>query len=362
MREHGVELILAGRREIPLSQEWRRQGGETVQLNLPMSRQIRKEDGRISTPAALRIAATMPATVSGIARVVRSSKADAIHTNSHWIHLDGAVASRLIRVPDFAFLHDEARPGFGSAMRSTAVRLATRGVAVSQGVTTNLSDAARARTAVIPNGIDIERFSPGPADPQVRQRLGARPDDVLVLAACRLDPVKRIEDIIEAVARSARPRIHLAIAGSTTIHPEYAEKVRAIGRERLADRVTFVDSQDDMVSAMRAADVLLHAGIAEGMPLALIEAGACGRPVVAYSVSGVPEAVIDGVTGLLAPARDIDQLAARLGELVDSTELRERLGGAARAHVEAAHDIRKQAAAYADLLHSVCDTKANLDA
>ncbi len=119
-------------------------------------------------------------------------------------------------------------------------------------------------------------------------------------------------------------------------------------------RITFCGNRDDMTTLFRASDVVLHAGIVEGMPLGLLEAQSCGKPVVAYGVAGVPEATLDGVTGLLAQPRDVTGLAAALRTLADDHRLRAEMGAAARAHTLAHHRIETQAQANAAILTEMC--------
>jgi glycosyltransferase involved in cell wall biosynthesis len=118
--------------------------------------------------------------------------------------------------------------------------------------------------------------------------------------------------------------------------------------------ITFCGNHDDVTTLFRASDVVLHAGIVEGMPLGLLEAQSCGKPVDAYDVAGVPEATLDGVTGLLAWPRDVTGLAAALRTLADDHRLRAEMGAVARAHVLAHHRIETQARANAAILAEIC--------
>jgi glycosyltransferase involved in cell wall biosynthesis len=81
-------------------------------------------------------------------------------------------------------------------------------------------------------------------------------------------------------------------------------------------------------------DVLAHAAVREGLGLALLEAASAGVPVVAFAAGGVPDAVVDGVTGLLVPVGDTAAWRAALARLLAGRVERARLGGAARAHAE----------------------------
>jgi glycosyltransferase involved in cell wall biosynthesis len=174
------------------------------------------------------------------------------------------------------------------------------------------------------------------------------------LAATRLDPVKRIEDLLAAVRNLEDPRIKLVVAGATSGYPDYENQVRGLATALQPRQVIFAGNRESMADLFRASDVVIHAGIVEGMPLGLLEAQSCGKPVVAYRVAGVPEAVLDGTTGLLADACDVKGLTKALRALTVDASLRAEMGVAARAHVLASHRIEVQADRNAEVLTDMC--------
>jgi glycosyltransferase involved in cell wall biosynthesis len=114
--------------------------------------------------------------------------------------------------------------------------------------------------------------------------------------------------------------------------------VKEVSRAGLDDRVYFLGPvpNREMPALMRAADIIAYATReGEGIPRALLEGMACGKPVVATEVAGIPEAVIDGVTGFVVKPRDIAALADRLSILLVDDSLRREMGLKARRHVEA---------------------------
>ncbi|MDQ1715992.1 MAG: D-inositol-3-phosphate glycosyltransferase [Frankiaceae bacterium] len=353
LAEHGVELVLAAPRSLDLSAAWVEAGLPYVDLPLPLVRSVRAdgEKGRISPAALAREGRATRDVRRLIADAARREGADVIHANGHAIHLDAALGGRLARLPVVLHLHEEMQQRFGRGIRAAAVALADASVAVSQAVADGVPARLRRSVTVIANGVDTDAIRPGKPDEEVRRSLGAASDDVLLVALTRLDPEKRIEDLIDALAPLASTGgWHLAIAGVTSSYPEYADEVRALAARVLPGRVTFAGRREDVSAVLDASDVLVHAGVIEGMPLGLLEAQAAGRPVVAYSVAGVPEAVRDGVTGLLAPACDVATLGRHMKAFIDDPAMRERFGRAGRAHIEASHTVDGQAAAYAELL------------
>jgi len=356
LHDLGIDLVLGAPAGLDLSRAWVETGLEHVDLALPTQRSVRTngESGRLSARAMAGEARTMRATSQLIARAAMAHSCDVIHANGHGIHLDAAFAGRRAKLPVVLHLHEEMPQLFGRALRSTAVGLADSSVAVSQAVANGLAKPLRRKVSVITNGVDTSAIRPGPAHADVRQSLGAQAVDIVLLALTRLDPEKRIEDLIQAVTPLRDVGgWHLAIAGETSSYPDYALHVRALAARELPGRVTFAGRREDVLALLNSSDVLVHAGVVEGMPLGLLEAQAAGLPVVAYRVAGVPEAVRHGQTGLLAPAHDAAELGRHIAALVRDPALRHRLGTAGRAHVEQAHTLAGQAAQYADLLDTL---------
>ena len=357
LARRGYELVLAAPPELDLAGAWRERGLPFVPAALPLARSVRTEPdgtGRLSLRPLAREAAALSRTVGEIGRLARASGAAAIHGNGHPVHLDVALAGRRARVPTVLHLHEEMAPAFGRALRTTAILAASGAIAVSRSIAEALPRAVRGRVSVVPNGVDLRRFAPGTADPAVRAALGAAPADVLLVAATRLDPVKRIEDLVRAVAPLRdRPGWHLAVVGATSSFGAYAARVEREARATLGPRVSFPGRRDDMAAVLRAADVLVHAGVVEGMPLGVVEAQAAGRPVVAYRVAGVPDAVRDGRTALLAEPGDAGELGRLIEGLVQDEVRRQRMGDAARRHAERELDLERQADRHAAVLDRV---------
>jgi len=186
---------------------------------------------------------------------------------------------------------------------------------------------------VIYNGIDTERFSPHEADAAWRQRItgGAAP---VILWVGRLERWKGTIDVLRALALLDCPA-HLVIVGDG---PELSRLRDAARSLSVADRVHLLGACDHarLPGIYAAADIVIGTSFAnETFGMALAEASACARPVVATRFGGFPEVVRDGVTGLLVPPRDPQALAAALRSLLHDPERRTRMGEAGRAHVVA---------------------------
>jgi glycosyltransferase involved in cell wall biosynthesis len=177
-------------------------------------------------------------------------------------------------------------------------------------------------------GVDTQRFRPCPAARvDVRRTLDIAPDAVVLLYVGRLHPEKGLLELGRAFEQVAarHPQLHLVLVGpdETGLALVEAEAVRA------RDRVHAVGRSPEPELFMAAADVLCLPSYREGFGMSLLEGAATGLPSVASRIYGITDAVIDGVTGLLVPARDAGALAGALERLVLDPGLRQRLGQAA---------------------------------
>lgn len=170
-----------------------------------------------------------------------------------------------------------------------------------------------------PEWLDRDRFVSGTTP------VRAGTDDGLTVAWLGLfAPVKRVPALVEAVADV--PGLRLRLVGDGPERPAVEDAVARAGAD---DRVELLGFRSDPAPLVADADVFALTSAAEACPIALLQAMALGRPVVASRVGGVPEIVRDGVDGLLVTPGDDDALRAALRRLRDEPELRHRLGAAA---------------------------------
>ncbi|RJK98349.1 D-inositol-3-phosphate glycosyltransferase [Vallicoccus soli] len=197
------------------------------------------------------------------------------------------------------------------------------------------------RVAVVPPGVDLELFRPGDRA-AARARLGVRPDAAVLLFVGRVQPLKAPDVLVRAAARlvaddpALRRRLQVVVlggpSGSGTERPRALEELAR--SEGVADVVTLAPPVPRPVLAdwYRAADVSVVPSYSESFGLVAVEAQACGTPVVASRVGGLPVAVRDGVSGLLVDGHDPDDYARVLRRLLDEPRLRQRLSLGAVEH------------------------------
>jgi|SRR5580658_1707200 teichuronic acid biosynthesis glycosyltransferase TuaC len=215
----------------------------------------------------------------------------------------GAIGSDLCRIPDRATLR----------LTQTAVRRAAAVITVSEELRQRAIGlgAAPERVKTVLNGCDSSIFRLGDRA-AARTGLGIGSDVELILYVGRLDVNKGLREMLAAASRLAigRPRLQLAFVGEGLFRKELEDRARAAG---LGGRVHLRGACDSAGVArwLNAADVFCLPSYSEGCPNVLVEALACGRPVVATAVGGIPE-LVTANCGILVPPRDAQQLAAAL--------------------------------------------------
>ena len=274
----------------------------------------------------------------GLARALglSSLRPDLVVTREVSGQLVGEVVARRARAPHLMTEHTPVRTDGTLLPRRPHQRLLTRLVAPGVEAVAAVSAAQveplrgwgyrRARIEVIPNGVFEGELRTGDRE-AVRRELGLESGDFAALLVAGLRPEKRVDVFVEAVAAARRdePRVRGLVAG------EGRERARIEGL--LGDRgdVRLLGARGDVSELMHAADAVCLTSDAEALPMALLEAMALGRPVVATGVGGVAEAVADGRTGHVVAPGDAHGFGRALAALVADPEAAGRLGDAGRA-------------------------------
>ncbi len=182
------------------------------------------------------------------------------------------------------------------------------------------------RIDVIPNFINPAEYYPSR---EVRCRSSLAPGDAKVLIhVSNFRPVKRVPDVVRVFAK-VRQRIPsvLVLVGDGPERPATEAEVEQLG---LKGHVRFLGKVDAVADLLRAADLFLLPSRSESFGLGALEAMACGVPVVASSVGGIPEVVVDGETGALLPVGDVDGMAEAAVQLLEPRRWREASDAAVR--------------------------------
>ena len=282
---------------------------------------------------------------------IKQDRLDLIHSHEFTMAVYGAAAGRMAGRPHVTTMHGN-QVMTAALRRRIALRWAFRRskatIAVSAQTRRDLDDAlglAPGVVQVILNGVPDRQGDPTP----IRRELGVAPNERLLVAIGNLDVRKGHIFLLQALEqlRAAGLQVpwRLAIAGGRG--GDQRETLEAFAREHgFQDRVHLLSQREDIPNLLAAADVFAMPSLWEGLPLALLEAMLAGKAIVASRISGIPEAVTDGVEGLLSTAGDVASLSQALGRLLSDSELRTRLGAAALARAKREFTVEAMADAY----------------
>jgi glycosyltransferase involved in cell wall biosynthesis len=309
---------------------------------------------------------TDPRALPRLVRAIRRSRCEVVHAHledaATWAPIAGGIVGRPVVC---SFHHVVVPLGRRESVREwLAIKAANRGagvVFVSRASMDSFAEAyggERPNWSVVNNGIDLTAFSAQPASMPVDLGLprGARVATIVGALRGRKGHAVALTAWPEVLARF--PDAHLLIAGEG---PEKA-RLRTLAHELgIAERVVFAGIRSDIAELIRASSLVLLPSQHEALPTALIEAAACGRPVVSTDVDGVPEVVVDGETGVLVPVDDATAFADAVCMLLGDDRLRLRMGSQARQLAEERFDARSWAEHLYDVYAQACGMRHAMD-
>jgi glycosyltransferase involved in cell wall biosynthesis/protein-tyrosine-phosphatase len=277
-----------------------------------------------------------------LTRLLRTRRVDILHTHRYKDTVLGVLAAKLAGVPHvIRTVHGLAEPMRGwdrmkfqvyEALDKAALWcFADRIIAVSDGMAATLRTTGYKPSAVVPihNGVDLSKVRAMRDRGDVRRELGLPSDAIVIGAVGRLSPVKAHDDLLRAAQRirQKEPGARFLIVGDGPLRHALAATAVRLGVDRAC---CFAGSRHDIHDLVAAMDIFVLPSLHEGIPMALLEAMALGRPVVATAVGGVPEVVTDRVNGLLVQPRDDQALADACLALALDRRWARTLGAAAR--------------------------------
>jgi len=192
---------------------------------------------------------------------------------------------------------------------------------------------------IIPHGVDPIRFNPNVSEGMCRQKLGIEKGEIIVLSVQRLVKRKGVEHLLYAIHSVVREnsRIKFLVAGKG---PERSKLVELAKKLEITDRIIFlgfVDSEE-LPKYYSVCDIFVLHSLYENFGIALVEAMACGKPVISTKVGAIPEIIENGKTGLLVEPKNPEQLAQAILKLANNAYLRKKMGEEGRKKVEKEYD------------------------
>ena len=282
----------------------------------------------------------IPITVVSLVAILKREKFDLVHINDYWWTPVAWLACWLSGIPCVVHIRQQIEPRrvkqywLAKPNQVLAICKEIREVAIDGGVDPN-------RIQVVYSGVDLSLVNHA-AGGLIRKRYSLHPGQLLIGAVANLFPRKGYEYLLEALAdvRKAVPDVHCVIVGEGD--EGYRKQLLNLVRVRgLNSVVTFAGFQPNVLEYMADFDVVALPSMLEGFGIVLLEAMAMGKPAVASRVGGIPDAVEDGVTGILVPPANSRQLAEALVALLENSTLRQSMGEAGRKRVETFFSLEK---------------------
>ncbi len=280
-----------------------------------------------------------------MAALLKREKVDVLHMHMYYASRYGRLAGILAGVPAMVCTdhgHDPWKNWWHLAFDRYLAKRTSLRIGVAQDIADTImrrENLPTEKIAVVPNGVDTERFKVSPEErAHVRTELGIADDELLVGGIGRLADMKAFHILIEAVsiARGKVPKIRLVLVGDGPLRGQLEQRAADLG---IADRVTFTGIRYDIPAVLAAFDIFAMSSEREGMPISLLEAMSAGKPIVATRVGGIPEAVTDHVEGLLVNSGSPQAMADAIVEIASDPGLAAKLGQRASERAAADYSV-----------------------
>ncbi|MBB1127011.1 glycosyltransferase family 4 protein [Thiospirillum jenense] len=260
-------------------------------------------------------------------RQIRHSQPELVHLHSRiGVDVMGGIAANLLNLPVIHTRRVDNPEWYWLA--APKYRLHDRVIAISAGIAEVLrAHVPPERLRLVRSAVAASEYAQPCDRAAVLCQLNLPPDAQLIGIVAQLIPRKGHQVAIAALAQvlHAQPRWHLLCFGRGALETSLRNQIAAVG---LAQQIHLCGFRDDLPNLLPCLDLLVHPALMEGLGIALLQAAAAGVPIVASRVGGIPEAVRDGVTGLLVPPGDVTALRCACAQLLTNPAQRQQLGQA----------------------------------
>ena len=288
--------------------------------------------------------------VKKLADIIRKCNINIIHTHNEAAHFYGTLAGFFTGVPVLHTRHGRCLHNSYKIKLLNIISsfMAAKCVGVSKDVTDELKRTeilSSEKALTILNGIDVNAYSPRTthADRKAAQKETNKCVKIGIIA--RLDRVKDHSNLLNScvILNNLNDNFKLFIVGDGPMRKPLERQVKELLLEK---KVVFTGTRHDIADILNDLDIYVLSSISEGISLTLLEAMACGLPVVATDVGGNPEVVINNKTGFIIPPKDPEKFAEKILILCQDENLRKRMGNAGRDRVLERFNILDTAKTY----------------
>ncbi len=264
---------------------------------------------------------------------------DVVHTHSSKAGVIGRPAARAAKVPFVTHtVHGQAFHRYEKPWKNFIYKVSERWAArycdkiyavaqamIDQCVEANIAPASKYK--VVYSGMDLEPFLTAKPDSELRLKLGIPEKAKVIGTVARLFPLKGYEYFIPAAEKIARrfPDAHFLLVGDGIMKDDLSKQIEYLG---LSERFSFAGlvPPSEIYKYTAIMDILAHLSLREGLPRAVVQALASGKPAVGFDLDGTPEVIINGETGFITKPQDIDGVVEALSKILSAPELAKKMG------------------------------------
>ncbi len=307
----------------------------------------------------------LPQIIQKLVVFMKRERFDIVHTQLLHGSIVGQLAARIAKVPVRVITRQYTTDCYHGGHKyldkfdAYVARKATKVIAISNAVKDDLLEQGVSYNNIelIYNGILLEPFDDENNKSTLRETF---PDKYLIAFVANLNERKGHEYLLQAMAQlvSQYNDIHLLLIGEGDLRKKLEELTAKL---KLEENVSFLGYQPNVSALLKDIDLYVHASVLEPLGIAVLEAMAAGKCVIATAVGGVPEIITDGQTGFLVPSQDSTKLADAIHNARENLYKTQKIAKAGRKHVEESFSIRSIVKKYQELYtSSILQKKQNL--
>lgn len=299
-----------------------------------------------------------------LARHIRRNRTDIVHCFLPHAYIVGGLATlaargrRLVMSRVSSNFYMDERPIYRFVETWMLHKLVDTVICNSQAIQSELvTEGVPAKRIVKQyNGIDLAPFAPSPERQlQARRHRGIANDELVLTCVANLHAYKGHANLIAALGaiKGLLPQRWRLVCAGRDVDGRRVQLERAAADQGIGEHIQFLGSINDVPELLAASDIHVHPSCEEGLPNSILEAMASQLPIVATTIGGIPELVIDGEGGLLVPPRDVDALAQSLTKLISNKVLRGAMGRHNMARAEALFPLNSSVRGYEQVYRSL---------
>lgn len=291
-------------------------------------------------------------------RMIKRCGIQILQSHGYKSHLVFCILGKLTGLPWIAFVHGWTAENYKikvyAKLDHAVLRFADRIVVVSGALKGKLNPkwTEGRKTVTIPNAIDPEEYEHPSVEPDIRKQFGVREDEVLIGVVGRFSPEKGHVFFIDAFKMVCDhfPCVRAMFIGDGPDEAIIKDRILKYG---LREKIMLPGYQKETGPFYKAFDMVVLPSLSEGMPNVALEAMLFGKPLVATNIGGIPEVVVDELTGKLVPPGDHKRLAIALMNLISRPDLMARYGQKGRERVITEFSPGKRARKIIELYHEI---------